>query len=49
MGKIVDIFAGLVVVAGITTVVSNAASADIIRAVGQAFSSSMLAAQGKAS
>jgi hypothetical protein len=46
MNKVADLLALTAMVAGITTIVSRPASADIIRAFGQAWSSSLLAAQG---
>ena len=45
--KVVNIGAMLVVVAGITTIVAHPASAAIIKALGDAFSSALKAAQGK--
>lgn len=45
--KVFNIIGGLVVVAGITTVVVNGGnSANVIRAFGDAFRGSLLAAQG---
>lgn len=46
MNKVVDLLAMTAVVAGITTIVSRPASADIIKAIGKAWSQSLLAAQG---
>lgn len=45
--KIASIAAAIVVVAGVTTVVSHPASAAVIRAIGDAFTGSLRAAQGK--
>lgn len=46
MNKLADLLAMTAVVAGITTIVAHPASADVIRSIGQAWSSSLLAAQG---
>ncbi|MBT2400639.1 hypothetical protein [Streptomyces sp. ISL-100] len=47
MDKLFSIASMLVVVAGVTTVVSHPASAQVIRAIGDAFTGSLRAAQGK--
>lgn len=47
LDKIMSIAGMLVVVAGVTTVVSHPASAQVIRAIGDAFTGSLRAAQGK--
>lgn len=47
LDKVINIGAMLVVVTGITTIVAHPASAAIIKALGDAFSSAMKAAQGK--
>jgi hypothetical protein len=45
--RIFNVMGSIVVVAGITTVVSNRNSAGVIRALGNAFSNALLSAQGK--
>jgi hypothetical protein len=45
--KVLSIGAAIVTVAMVTTIVSNANSAAVIRAVGDAFSGSLRAAMGK--
>lgn len=47
VGRIADIFAAIVAVAGITVVVSSPMLAGDIRAFGSAFSGSLSAAEGK--
>ena len=47
LDKVFSIAGMLVVVAGVTTVVSHPASAQVIRAIGDAFTGSLRAAQGK--
>ena len=46
MDKILSIGSAIVVVAGVTVIVSHPASATIIQAVGNAFSGSLKAAMG---
>lgn len=45
--KVFNVLGSIVTVAMITTVVSNRNSARVIRSLGNAFSGSLLAAQGK--
>jgi hypothetical protein len=45
--KLFNVMGSIVVVAGITTVVSNRNSAEVIRALGNTFSRALLSAQGK--
>jgi hypothetical protein len=47
LGRIFDIGMALVVVAGVTVVVSNPNSQGIIKAFGSSFSGSLKAAEGK--
>lgn len=47
LDKMFQIASLIVVVAGVTTVVSHPASASVIRAIGDAFTGSLRAAQGK--
>lgn len=49
MHEIADIAGAIVVVALVTTLVSHPQTAHVFRAGGQAFSESLLAAQGKRS
>lgn len=44
--RIANIFAGIITVALVTTIVSRETSASVIRAVGESFSSSIRAAMG---
>ena len=46
-GRVLDVAGALVTVAMVTTVVSHRQSAAVIRALGGAFSNSLLAAQGR--
>lgn len=46
MGRIADVAGAMVIVAGITTIVTHQASADVIKAIGAAFSNALLASQG---
>lgn len=45
--RVFTFLGSMVVVAGITTVVANKGSAEVIRAFGEAFAGSLMAAQGK--
>lgn len=47
LDKLLSIGSAIVVVAGVTVVVSHPQSAEIIRSVGSAFSSSLRAAMGQ--
>lgn len=47
VGKIVDVIAAIVAVAGATVVVSSSNTANIILSFGQAFSGSLQAAMGQ--
>jgi uncharacterized membrane protein len=49
MDKVVNIFAMLVIVAGVTTVVARPNSANVIRAFGETFTNSIKAAMGAGS
>lgn len=46
LASIAGIASAIVTVALVTTIVSNKGSADVVKAVGGAFSGSLLAAQG---
>lgn len=44
---IINVMGAIVLVAGVTTIVSHPASANVIRALGDSFSGSIRAAMGK--